>query len=79
MSGQVKILGYGRNVYQSPLSPETLPKLRPEFLATERVFYDYELYGFNGGRLEDVEVEAKLRFIVVPPMQASDYFEQLQV
>ena len=79
MPGQIKILRDERHVYQSPLTPETLPKLRPEFLATERVLYEHELYGVNGGRLNDVEVEAKLRFIVVPPMQDSNYFEELQV
>ncbi|KAL8789364.1 MAG: hypothetical protein Q9195_006837 [Heterodermia aff. obscurata] len=54
MSGKLQIRKNGRKVYQSDLNPANLPKLRPEFLATERVKKPFYGSGFLT-RLSDPE------------------------
>ena len=59
MPGGLTILRDGRNVFQSSLSRDNLPSLRPGFLATDRVVYTFYEPIFNQ-RMTDEDVEEKL-------------------
>ena len=81
MTGKQGIVRDGYKVFQSSLSPKTLPNLRPEFLATDRVKYTFYESGWNT-YMTDSAVREKLHDVIAYKNETPDleaYFEDFLV
>ena len=67
-----------RIVYQSNVDIKNPPKLRPEYLSTTPVHYDFKRYGVDE-HLNDFEMEVKFLLMVIPLGQAEDHWDTLKV